>query len=101
VRAFQNIADITLVDTNIELTDGESLSGSTKRMSIVNEEDDAEFGRKIDVLVNEEQYHHVVEFCGIEFKTEEATDNILSCQHSKNARINSTMLNGIIKMIES
>lgn len=67
-------------------------------MSIINEYDSTEFGRRIDILIHQTQYEQEVELCGIEFKTQLANDTILQYQQSKNIRINATMLNDNVEI---
>lgn len=66
-------------------------------MSIINDYGNADFGRRINVMISlQTQYQQEVEFCRIEFKTEAANESKLQYQQSKNIRINTTMLNDII-----
>lgn len=88
--------EVILLDNDIEVAHGENVSSSTRRMSIMNDYDEIEFGRRIDVLIHQSQYNNEIEFCGIEFKTQAASDTMLQYQQSKNIRINATMLNDII-----
>lgn len=88
---------MVLHNTNIKIDDGEMVSDASKRMAIINDYGNTEFGRRVDMLISlQTQYQHDIEFCGIEFKTQAANDSLLQYQQSKNIRINATMLNDII-----
>ncbi|KAI9339127.1 hypothetical protein BD770DRAFT_400374 [Pilaira anomala] len=92
-RKFANILDILLEDEDITVYDGEKVSKDTQRTQILNENEDN--GRKIDLLTKTKYADVAIELCSIEFKLQDANDNISKKQQSKNIRTNISILNNI------
>lgn len=103
LRKFEGLLDIILDDTELILSDGESVCASTRDTvrSIIDEDESTEFGRRIDLLVNCSRLGVTVELCSIEFKKQDASTSVVNQQQSKNARINSCILSSINTLLRS
>lgn len=97
LRKFEGLLDVIMDDTELILSDGESVCVSTRDSvrSILEEDELTEFGRRIDLIVNCSRLGVTVELCSIEFKKQDASKSVITHQQSKNARINSCILSSI------
>lgn len=97
LRKFEGLLDVIMDDTELILTDGESVCVSTRDSlrSMMEEDELTEFGRRIDLIVNCSRLGATVELCSIEFKRQDASKSEVTHQQSKNARINSCILSSI------
>lgn len=84
-------------DTDPMLSDGESvcISTSDSLRSMLEESENTEYGRRIDLLVSCAHSETTVEWCSIEFKREDASNSLIIHQQSKNARVNPCILSSI------
>ncbi|CAO3625364.1 unnamed protein product [Mucor hiemalis] len=95
VRMFTQILDELLMDeTSLAFYDGETVSQSTKRMKLMNE-DQCEYGRRIDLIDKSREDEEQYDLCSNEFKKANVTIATLNHQHSKNLRINACIMNEI------
>ncbi|KAI9267001.1 hypothetical protein BY458DRAFT_512449 [Sporodiniella umbellata] len=97
LRKFEELLDVILDDTELNLSDGESVCVSTRDSlcSIMEEDELAEFGRRVDLIVNCSRLGVIVELCSIEFKRQDPSKSVATHQQNKNARINSCILSSI------
>ncbi|KAG2203515.1 hypothetical protein INT46_010894 [Mucor plumbeus] len=97
LRKFEELLDVIMDDTELILSDGESVCVSTRDSlrSMMEEDELTEFGRRIDLIVNCSRLGVTVELCSIEFKRQDASKSVVTRQQSKNARINSCILSSI------
>lgn len=84
--------------SGIDMIDGECVPESTKRMSILNQYDAAQLGRRADILIYESYQSVDIEYAVVEFKTHSASESIQEYQQAKNIRTNATILNGFISL---
>lgn len=92
-RKFANILNILLQKEDIAVYNGEKVSKDTQRVQILNE--NVENGRKSDLLTKTKYGDVAIELCSIEYKVQDANDNISKKQQSKNIRTNIRILNNI------
>lgn len=81
------------------MSDGESICASTRdslRSSLKEDDEEmTEFGRRIDLLIKCSRLDATVELCSIEFKKDDVSNTEVIHQQSKNARVNSCILNSL------
>ncbi|KAG1457229.1 hypothetical protein G6F46_007358 [Rhizopus delemar] len=91
LRKFAELMDILFEDENdVAIYDGETISQASQYMKILNE-DEADSGRRIDMLSKTKYNDTVIEVCSTEFKRLTASTTICNRQQSKNIRINSAI----------
>lgn len=90
-------------DTELMLLDGESVCISTRDSlrSMLKENENTEYGRRIDLLVSCAHSETTIGLCSIEFKREDAGNSLIIHQQSKNARVNSCILSSINSLLKS
>ncbi|CAO3669998.1 unnamed protein product [Rhizopus stolonifer] len=97
LRKFEGLLEVIMDDTELMLSDGESVCISTRDSlrSMLEESENTEYGRRIDLLVRCAHSETTVELCSIEFKREDANKSLVIHQQSKNSRVNSCILSSI------
>ncbi|CAO3662931.1 unnamed protein product [Rhizopus microsporus] len=92
---FAELMDILFGDENdIDIYDGEKISQASQNMKILNQ-DEADSGRRMDMLSKTKYNDTVIEICSTEFKRLTASTTICNRQQSKNIRINSAIAHNI------
>ncbi|KAI8877116.1 hypothetical protein K501DRAFT_157250, partial [Backusella circina FSU 941] len=100
LRNFIELMDILFEDENdIAIYDGETTSQASQHMEILNE-DEADSGRRMDMLSKTKYSDTVIEVCSTEFKKLTASTTICNRQQSKNIRINSAIAYNIYNIIK-
>ncbi|KAI9259718.1 hypothetical protein EDC94DRAFT_150996 [Helicostylum pulchrum] len=98
LRKFESLLEIILDDTELIMSDGESICSSTRdlmRSSLKNCDNNelTESGRRIDLILQCSCLNTTVELCSVEFKKDNVTNAEIIHQQSKNARVNSCIFN--------
>lgn len=95
VRMFTQTLDDTLMDeTSLAFYDGETVSRSTKRMKLMNE-DQCEYDWRFDLIVKSREDEEQYDLCSNEFKKADVTIDTPTHQQGKNLCINACILNEI------
>jgi hypothetical protein len=91
LRKFAELMDILFEDENdVAIYDGETISQASQYMKILNE-DEADSGRRMDMLSETKYNDTVIEVCSTELKRLTASTTTCNRQQSKNIRINSAI----------
>ncbi|CAO3666388.1 unnamed protein product [Rhizopus microsporus] len=103
LRKFEGLLEVIMDDTELMLLDGESVCISTRDSlrSMLKENENTEYGRRIDLLVSCAHSETTIGLCSIEFKREDAGNSLIIHQQSKNARVNSCILSSINSLLKS
>lgn len=67
----------------MDMIDGENIPESTKRMSILNQYNATQFGRRADIIIYESYQSENIEYAVVEFKTHSASDSYKNISNRK------------------
>ncbi|CAO3630884.1 unnamed protein product [Mucor hiemalis] len=96
LRKFADLIDIIFEDEDeVVVYDGETVSEASRNVKILDDEDEVESGRRIDMLSKTKYNDTVIDLCSTEFKKLTASVTTLNRQQSKNIRINSAIAHNI------
>lgn len=91
LRKFAELMDIFFEDENdVAIYDGETISQASRYMKILNE-DEADSGRRMDMLSKTKYTDRVIEVCSTDFKRLTASTTTCNREQCKNIRINSAI----------
>ncbi|KAL7320066.1 hypothetical protein PS15m_003135 [Mucor circinelloides] len=80
---LHSLLQTILLGSDMDMIDGENIPESTKRMSILNQYNATQFGRRADIIIYESYQSENIEYAVVEFKTHSASDSYKNISNRK------------------